>query len=55
MATGRSLSVPPGPPWLLAEPEVRRVAVNGVELMHLDTVSANGGARWVAEFRRPSA
>lgn len=50
-----SSSDPPGPPWLLAEPEVRCVAVNGVELARLDTVSMNGGPRWVAEFRRPSA
>ena len=48
-------SDPAGPPWLLTETEVRRVAANGLELARLDTVSMNGGARWIAEFHRPSA
>lgn len=46
---------PPGPPWLLTQAEVGCVAVNGVELVRLDTVSMNGGPRWVAEFHRLSA
>ena len=46
---------PPGPPWLLAETEVRQVASDGVELVRLDTMNMNGGRRWVAEFRRPPA
>lgn len=50
-----SPSDPDGPPWLLGETEVRQVAVNGVELVHLETVSMNGGARWIGEFRRPSS
>lgn len=32
-----SPSDPAGPPWLLAETEVRRVAANGVQLARLDT------------------
>ena len=46
---------PVGPPWLLEKAEVESVAVNGVELVRFDTVSMNGGPRWVAEFRRPLA
>ena len=50
-----SAAHPPGPPWLLTETEVRRVASDGVALVRLDTVNMNGGPRWVAEFRRPPA
>ncbi|MFT4166176.1 MAG: methyltransferase domain-containing protein [Microlunatus sp.] len=47
-----SSSDPPAPPWLLSETEVGWVASDGVELVRLDTVSMNGGPRWVAEFHR---
>lgn len=45
---------PPGPPWLLSEPDVRHVGTDGLELIGLDTVAMNGGPRWVAEFSRPA-
>ena len=35
---------PPGPPWLLTQAEVGCVAVNGVELVRLDTVIMSGGS-----------
>jgi len=48
-----SAADPVGPPWLLSETEVRQVAAEGVELVRLETVDMRGGARWLAEFRRP--
>lgn len=44
---------PPGPPWLLAEDEVRAVGVDGVELITLRRTGMRGGDRWVAELGRP--
>ncbi|MFC6706132.1 class I SAM-dependent methyltransferase [Flexivirga alba] len=38
---------PPGPPWLLTEQEVGRVAVDGVRLTRLRRIPMRGGDRWV--------
>lgn len=43
---------PPGPPWLLSENEVRRVAVEDVQLCRMRRIPMRGGDRWVGEFRR---
>lgn len=44
----------PGPPWLLAEDEIRQFAVDGVVLETLETVRAPGGTRWRAQLNRPN-
>jgi SAM-dependent methyltransferase len=46
-------SDPPGPPFLLAENEVRRVAAGEVRLTRLRRIPMRGGDRWVGEFDRP--
>ncbi|WP_446665004.1 class I SAM-dependent methyltransferase [Flexivirga sp. B27] len=43
---------PPGPPWLLAKPEVRRVATGDVRLTRMRRIPMRGGDRWVGEFER---
>ena len=43
----------PGPPWLLTEDEVRRVATGDVRMDRIDRVPMRGGDRWVGEFSVP--
>lgn len=44
---------PSGPPWLLGEQEVRRVATGGVRPRRLRRTAMRGGDRWVGEFHHP--
>lgn len=46
---------PTGPPWLLPESEVRRVAACDVRLTRLRRIPMRGGDRWVGEFARDPA
>lgn len=45
-------SDPPGPPFLLAEHEVRSVAAGDVRITRLRRIPMRGGDRWVGEFAR---
>ncbi len=41
---------PPGPPWLLTESKVRRVATDDVRLTRMRRIAMRGGDHWVGEF-----
>lgn len=43
---------PSGPPWLLEESEVRRLATSDVRLTRMRRIAMRGGDRWVGELER---